>query len=156
MTSDPNESTATLSEIVEDEFRFLAERGFHCTIEDETSLRYESAEGVFVRVFRDPRDKYVGFRIGLTSRPRDALTATELAKLSGVAESRGEYPERADQLRASVARVARDLRIHGERALGGDESIYDEAMELRRAYTRRYTRPPDGTSGAAGREDVAP
>ena len=71
MTSDPNESTATLAEIVEEEFRFLAERGFHRTVEEETSVRYDSAEGVFVRVFRDPRDKYVGFRIGLTSRPRD-------------------------------------------------------------------------------------
>lgn len=115
-------------------------------VEDENSVRYERADGVFVRVFRDQRDKYVGFRIGLVSRPRDALTATELATLSGVAEPRGEYPERADQLRTSVARVAQALQTHGERPLGGDETIYDEAMELRRAYTQRYTRPSDGSS----------
>lgn len=144
MTSEPNEGEPTLAEIVEDEFRFLADGGFHGVVEDENSVRYERSDGVFVRIFRDQRDKYVGFRIGLASRPRDALTATELAKLSGVVEPRGEYPERADQLSASVARVAHDLRTHGERPLGGDETIYDEAMELRRAYTQRYTRPPDG------------
>jgi hypothetical protein len=114
MTSNPNEGAATLAEIVQDEFQFLAERGFHCVVEDASSIRYERDDGVFVRVFRDQRDKYVGFRIGLTSRPRDALTATELAKLSGVAEPRGEFPERFNQLRASVARVAHDLRTHGE------------------------------------------
>jgi hypothetical protein len=146
VTTDPNEDAVTLVEIVEDEFRFLGEHGFHSVVEDESSVRFERGDGVFVRVFRDQRDKYVGFRIGLSSRPRDALTATELAKLSGVAVPRGEYPERADQLRASVARVARDLRIHGDRPLGGDETIYDEAMELRRAYTQQYTRPNDRSS----------
>jgi len=146
MTSTPNEGAATLAEIVEDEFHFLVERGFHSVVEDENSVRYERDDGVFVRVFRDQRDKYVGFRIGLTSRPRDALTATELAKLSGVAEPRGEYPEHPDQMRASVARVAHDLRTHGDRPLGGDETIYNEAMELRRVYTQRFTRPPDGSS----------
>lgn len=147
MSSNPSEGAATLVAIVEDEFQFLAERGFHSVVESENSVLYESAAGIFVRVFRDQRDKYVGFRVGLASRPRDALTATELAKLFGVPDPRGEYPERSDQLRASVARVAHELRTYGDRALGGDESIYDEAMELRRAYTQRYTRPPDGPSG---------
>lgn len=148
MTGLPSEAGATFAAIVEDEFLFLGERGFRCVVEHEYSVRYEHTSGVFVHVFRDERDKFVGFRVGLVGRPRDALTATELAKLSGVAEPRGEYPERADQLRASIARVADELRVHGERALRGDESIYDDAMELRRAYTQQYTRPPDGAAGA--------
>jgi len=148
VTGLPNEAGATFAAIVEDEFLFLVERGFRCVVEHEYSVRYEHASGVFVQVFRDERDKFVGFRIGLLARPRDALTAPELAKLSGVVEPRAEYPERADQLQASVARVADELRFHGERALRGDESIYDDAMELRRAYTQQYTRPPDGTGGS--------
>ena len=62
----------------------------------------------------------------------------------------GEYPERADQLWASVARVALDLRSQGARPLAGDHTIYDEAMELRRAHTRKFTRNPRGTEGKSG------
>lgn len=126
--------------MIEAEFAFLVEQGFRPEVEGEDSVRFEREDGVFVRVFRDPNDKYVGFRIGLSSRPRDALTATELARLSGVAVPRGEYPERADQIQASVARIAHELQAHGHRPLAGDETIYDEAMELRRTYTHRFTR----------------
>jgi hypothetical protein len=77
------------------------------------------------------------------SRPRDALTATELARLGGTPVPRGEFPERTDELHSSVAAVARQLKANGDRVLSGDESIYDEAMQLRQAYTRRYTRPSE-------------
>ena len=142
------EEPVTLVEMIQAEFSFLEESGFHSVVESDNSVRYERSDGVFVRVFRDPNDKYVGFRIGLTSRPRDALTATELARLSGVAAPRGEYPERADETWASVTRVARELRKHGARPLSGDKTIYDEAMELRRAYTRQFTR--EGSTGPPG------
>jgi hypothetical protein len=150
MTGDPTNPPTTFVDFVEAEFGFLVDLGFRCDVEDDNSVRYERADGVFVRVFRDPRDKYVGFRAGLVSRPRDALTATELAKLSGVTVPRGEYPERADQLHASVARIARELRAYGERPLAGDETIYDEAMELRRAYTQQFTR--EGRARPSGAE----
>ena len=144
MTSDPT----TIVQIIGAEFQFLVGRGFRSVVEDENTVLYERDDGVFVRVFRDSRDKYIGFRVGLVSRPQDALTATELARLSGVAAPHGEYPLRADQVHASVARVAQDLRTHGERPLGGDETVYDEAMDLRRSYTRPFTSerdtiPPD-------------
>lgn len=138
----------TLLEMIEAEFSFLVELGFRSVVEGDNSVRYERDDGVFVHVFRDPKDKYVGFRVGLASRPRDALTATELARLSGVTAPRGQYPDRPDEVHAGVARVARELREHGQRALAGDESIYDEAMELRRAYTQQFTR--DGSTDAAG------
>jgi len=140
MTRNADKHPTSLIAAIETEFQFLVDRGFRGVAEDENSVRYDGPGGIFVRIFRDSRDKYVGYRIGLTSRPRDALTSTELAKLSGVAAPRGEYPERADQLHSSVARVARELRVYGERALAGDESIYDDAMELRRAYTQQFTR----------------
>lgn len=142
----------TLVEMIEVEFGYLLDLGFRSVIENENSVRYERNDGVFVRVFRDPRDKYVGFRIGLASRPRDALTATELATLARAPMHRGEYPERADQLWASVARVALGLRSQGARPLAGDQTIYDEAMELRRAHTQKFTRNPGpgGTDGKSG------
>ena len=136
-----NDSVA-LVHMIETEFQFLVERGFRLVIEDPNNVLFERDDGVFVRVFRDSRDKYLGYRIGLASRPLDALTATELARLSGIAAPRGEYPERADQLHTSVARIAQDLRTHGERPLSGDETIYDEAMDLRRDYTQQFTREP--------------
>jgi hypothetical protein len=130
--------------MIEAEFSFLVDLGFRSIAETAYMVRYERDDGVFVKVFRDPYDKYVGYRIGLTSRPQDALTATELAELSGLAVPRSEYPERADRTRAMIARAAQELKRRGERPLSGDESIYDEAMELRRAYTQQFTRQGPG------------
>jgi hypothetical protein len=112
------------------EFAFLVERGFHMIVEGENSVRYENQNGVLVRVLRDPNDKYVGLRVGLANRPRDALTGSELARLGGVASPRGEYPERSNQLHASVARVAKELRTHGERI---------PSPETKRSLTRQWT-----------------
>ena len=145
LTNEPSE----LVDMIKAEFAFLEERGFRPTVEGENSVKYENAHGVFVRVFRDPNDKYVGFRVGLASRPKDALTGTELARLVGVGSPRGEYPERSDQVHASVARVAVFFRTFGERPLSGEDGIFDQAMELRAAYTRPFTRegstgPPSG------------
>lgn len=141
--SSATDRAETFLDAIAPEFAFLGDRGFHATAEGDDAVLYEAPNGVFVRVFRDPRDRYVGFRVGLTSRPKDALTMTELARLTG-AESRGEYPERPAELRASAARLARLLRTHGERSLSGDETILEEAMRLRREYTKGFTRrqPP--------------
>src|SRR4051794_2927652 len=102
---------------VELEFAFLIEMGFRVDIANSHSVLYENDNGVFVRIFNDPRERYVGFRVGLASRPRDALNTTELARLAGPPVPRGEYPERTDQLHASVARIAHQLRSQGERPL---------------------------------------
>ncbi len=147
---DPGSEPASLAEIIEREFAFLTEAGFRSTVETENSVSFERPDGVFVRVFRDPRDKYIGFRVGQVSHPKDALTVTELIRLDRVATPRGEYPERSDELAASVAKVAQDLRIYGQRALSGDETIFREAMELRRAYTSRYTAKGPNHPGRPG------
>lgn len=140
MRTSPDDTRPSFVELVKDEFSFLTDRGFADSVEGEREVRYENDEGVFVRVFRDPRDKYVGYRVGLSARPKDALTAAELVRLSGARQHRGEYPERDSELGASIARVSAELRQFGERALSGDVSIYDEAMELRREHTSRYTK----------------
>lgn len=133
-------------EVVVSEFSFLLDRGFRPTVEGGESVLYEAANGVFVRVFRDSRDRYVGFRAGLTSRPKDALTVPEFARLTG-AEMQGEFPASGSELRAGAARLAGLLRDFGERVLSGDETILDEAMALRSEYTKSFTRPQDGQSG---------
>ena len=130
----------TFSEVVSSEFSFLVDRGFRTAVESDESVAFEATNGAFVRVFRDPRDRYVGFRAGVTSRPKDALTVPEFVRLTG-AESQGEFPESVAEVRAGVARLARLLRDFGERVLSGDETILDEAMALRREYTKSFTRP---------------
>lgn len=142
----PSEPT-TLAAFVQTDFSFLLELGFRCVVESENSVRYERSDDTFVRVFRDWRDEYVGFRIGRSSQPKDALTATELAKLSGVTVHTGQLPERADDLQASVAQIAQELRAHGQRPLLGDTGIYEEAKELRRAYTSGFTGQTTDPSG---------
>lgn len=137
-------------EVVASEFSFLRDRGFSSTVESGDSVLFEAANGVFVRVFRDSRDRYVGFRAGLTSRPKDALTVPELARLTG-AESQGEFPESDAELVAGAARLARLLRDFGERVLSGDETILNEAMALRSEYTKSFTRPQP-SDGQLGKE----
>ncbi len=111
-------------------------------------MLYDAANGVFVRVFRDPRDRYVGFRAGLRSRPRDALTVPEFARLTG-AETQGKYPESVSELRAAAIRLARLLKDFGEHVLSGDETILDEAIALRSEYTHSFTQaqPPNEQHG---------
>jgi hypothetical protein len=55
----------TFSEIVLSGFSFLSDRGFRSAVESDESVLFEAPNGVFVRVFRDPRDWYIGFRAGL-------------------------------------------------------------------------------------------
>jgi hypothetical protein len=90
-------------------------------------------------VFRDPRDRYVGFRAGLVTRPRDALTVPEFERLTG-ATTKSDHSGSGSGLRVAAARLARLLNDYGERILSGDESILEEAMALRREYTRPFTR----------------
>lgn len=137
-------------EVVASEFSFLRGRGFSSTVESRDSVLYEAANGVFVRVFRDSRDRYIGFRAGLTSRPKDALTVPEFARLTG-AETQGEFPESASELQAGTARLARLLRDFGERVLSGDETILDEAMAMRSEYTKSFSRPQP-SDGQPGKE----
>jgi hypothetical protein len=130
----------TFSEVVISEFSFLLARGFQPVVHTDDEVAYAAPHGVFVRLFRDARDRYVGFRVGLSSRPKDALTTTEFVRLTG-AKSQGEYPETISQLRASARRLAQLLHDYGDRVLAGDETILDEAKALRREYTKSFTRP---------------
>jgi len=134
----------SFSAVVASAFAFLLDRGFRCSIESDESVVYEGPSGAFVRVFRDTRDRYLGFRAGVLSRPRDALTVPELARLTG-AKAEGHYPESGSDLRDAAGRLALFLRDHGDRVLSGDESILDEAMALRSEYTKSFTRsqPPN-------------
>jgi hypothetical protein len=125
--------------VVASKFSFLLDRGFRYSVESDESVLYESPDGIFVRVFRDPRDRYVGFRAGLASRPRDALTVPEFARLTG-ATTKGDYPETTSELHVDADRLARLLEDYGERVLAGDETILDEAMVLRSEYTKSFTR----------------
>ena len=137
-TTLPPDGRQTFADAVTTEFAFLVDRGFNVEVESDDVVIYEAASGAFIKVFRDSRDRHVGFRAGLMSRPKDALTTAELARLTG-ASSAGEYPAASSNYRAAAARLAQLLRDHGSRILAGDGTILDEAMELRREYTRRFT-----------------
>jgi hypothetical protein len=100
--------------------------GFEPSIEGSHSVLYKNRNGVFARVFQDSRDRFVGFRVGLTARSRDALTSSELARLSGAKASNRVSPEDIGVLRAVVRQAARELIANGDRVLSGDESNLDE------------------------------
>jgi len=138
---EPPDQPESFPEVVAAEFGFLVERGFRCSVVSDRSVRYESPNGVFVHVFRDPRDRHVGFKAGLVTRPRDALNAGHLERITG-GRVKPDHSGDDSGVRAAVVRRARLLREHGERILSGDESIVEEALALDREYTKRYTKNP--------------
>ena len=118
---------------------YLEASGFRLTSEEATRLRYESSDGVFVLFFLDLQDHYVGFRVGLVTKPRDALTESEVLYLAGQ-NMPGQYPESPDELERAVVEAARRLREYGQDALSGAPSIYETASALRKDHTERYTK----------------
>lgn len=129
----------TVTDLIVTEFAFLVDCGFRPTVESASSVRYDDDRGVFVGI---PRFQRQVRRLPCcpTEPTEGRATATELARLSGVDAPRSEFPADADQLQVSVANFAMQLRSSGERALSGDESIFDEALELGREHTRSFTR----------------
>ncbi len=107
----------------------------------QRSARYQSDRGVFVLVFHDPADRYVGFKVGLLSEPRDALTDAEVRRLAGATELRGLAAAPGSDLSDVLHELALRLVEYGEDALAGDPTVFDRARELRRDYTQRYMDP---------------
>lgn len=123
--------------VLKEAFEFLERRGFRSTAEGDAMVLYESVDGVFVRAFCDAREMHVGFRVGLASRPKDALTDAELGLLDGGGGSL-ETRLQDEGVRALAIAAAHELETLGDRALAGDQTIFDEAMLLRREHTRGY------------------
>jgi hypothetical protein len=138
--AESGDSGEAFSEVVIAEFGFLVERGFRpVVVQADGEVRFVAAHGVFVRVFHDPRERHVGFRVGLSSCPKDALAMEEYARLTG-AKRHGEYLEGVPRVRASARNLARLLRDHGDGVLAGDEEIYERVKGLRHEYTKSFAR----------------
>lgn len=123
-------------------FAFL-DPAFAVVAQTQSDVRFESATGVFVRVFHASDDGYLGFRVGLLEEPRDALTDTDFLTLSGAGDLAGLFVHHEDDVGVALTELARRLRVYGASALAGDRSIFEQARALRRAYTERYMRPKD-------------
>ncbi len=117
---------------------FLEASGFSLTDEESERVRYESPAGVFVLLFRDRIDHFVGFRVGLVAHPKDTLTEAEVLSLAGQ-RLPGQFPGSPDEIEDAVAEVARRLREYGEEALSGATSVYEAAHALRKAHTQKYS-----------------
>lgn len=135
-----------LGSLVIDSFSFLTRQGFRVVSASDTEVRFENHEaGTFVRVFHDKIDKYLGYRVGLLTHPKDALTAAEVDSLEGHGDTPGLYPETADELPVAVKELARRLEGRGSRALGGEPEIFAEAQACGRD-TRLDTPAGRGTA----------
>jgi hypothetical protein len=129
------------SDLVKKAFSFLGPLGFTLVSEEDHDLRYENPDkGTFVRLFQTSDDKYVGYRVGLLARPRDALTTAEVTRIAGSPPLKHQFPEADRKLLGTVNELAEHLSLHGSQALDGEPSIYAKAKELRRSYTQRFTR----------------
>ena len=132
----------TFVDHVHQESAFLTTHGFLTVQESDTEVMFESPSGVFVRFLYSPREEWVGFRVGLLSEPRDAVSDAELARLAGVTSERHLTGEGG--LGAAVAESAAILRQLGARALQGDPSVFEDASSWRWvASTRASTSAGD-------------
>ena len=134
--------------MAQDAFAFLLAMGFDLAADGPYEVRYESAAGVFVRVFHATDDHYLGFRVGLTAEPRDAVTERELLAVMQAPELPGLFPNPTSLPKEALSELARRLRNYGARALAGDRAIFDKARVLRRAHTEGYTRAQGDAEGA--------
>ena len=124
--------------LVESEFGFLAEMGFHGEKDSEQSVLFRNDDGRFVRVILDTKDEVVDVRVGSAGQPRDALTIDEIMRLEGAPNPRHGFPEIEDTLHYLIARAAYKLRSYGGRAIAGDAALFEEAKALRRSQTTRH------------------
>jgi hypothetical protein len=123
---------ASFQSLVESEFGFLADRGFHVETESDESVTFQDDRGNFVRVVHDPRDKAVDIRVGSVEHPRDAVTMGEIMRLEDATGPRHGYPDIDDTLHYLVARAAYKLRNYGQRALSGHVRVFEDAKRLRK------------------------
>lgn len=124
-------SMTSFRSLVESEFGFLADYGFHLETESDESVTFQDDRGNFVRVVHDDRDKTVDIRVGSVAHPRDAVTIGEIMQLEDATGPRHGSPDIDDILHYLVARAAHKLRNYGQRALSGDARIFEDAKKLR-------------------------
>ena len=136
----PGDSDDEFDERANTAFSFLLTRGFRRDADPAPRLRFVNDTGVFVDVFHIPLERYTGFKVGLTSQPRDALNNEELRSVEKVQR----LPSRLGPIESSepLEALARLLEEHGERVLSGEQGVFEEARELRRRYTEQFTRRP--------------
>jgi hypothetical protein len=80
---EPEAWDLVFSRAVKGNVGLLEAMGFRLTDENHGRVCYQSPAGVFVYFLRDSSDRYVGFRVGLSDDPKDALTETEILALAG-------------------------------------------------------------------------
>jgi hypothetical protein len=96
---------------------------------------------------------HVGFRVGLSSQPNDALTDAELRRLEWNEIAPPATAQVGEGLRWAAEDASHTLETLGDRALAGEETIFAEASELRREHTRKYTgESPEGRPEKQGNE----
>ena len=135
----PLNSTHEQAQVIGKAFDFLKQRGFVPRTEDSSTVRFESADGRFVSVFWDAREQFLGFRVGHSSCPSDAVTDAELALIESERVSYHATRGTPREVGAAARAAAECLEALGERALEGDPALFADVMELRREHTRGYT-----------------
>jgi hypothetical protein len=114
-------------------FRFLErDYGFRLVENDETSLRYESPEGVFVNVYHGRSSYELKFEVGrLDSAATDErFYPVDFVELSGVSEESFFQASNAERVRRYLPELARVLAEHGSSALRGDPFVFKRLRDI--------------------------
>ena len=140
MSEDPDERF-DFAQVVEDRFSPLLRRGFTAVSRSPTLVRYESSK-VSVRIFMLELEHSVDLDVARLTNPKNRISLYGILALAGE-----PLPGPTGLTTAAVAELAKRLLRYGGRALAGDASEYDRAMEQDRRYTAPFLRHTEAAKG---------
>lgn len=129
--------SASFVELTKRVFAFLEDAGFRLSSKGSNDLQYESDRS-FVAVRWDHRSGELDAWIGLsprTDRSEDEYAIADVMGLDGVPDSDRTPSQVADEARLVpfLEKLATALRTHGNRALAGDRSYFQDLEAYRSA-----------------------
>jgi len=131
------------SEVAQDTFHFLLDRGFRLRNSEVTIVRYAS-ERVFVNVSHGRSSYEIGIEIGLMSLElgdAHGYSMSELIRLNNHEEAerfRNFMATTPGEVKVGVERLAEQLLKYGDRALRGDETFFDELERHRQEWASNF------------------
>jgi hypothetical protein len=138
-------SRATLgfAEVAQEALHFLSDYGFRLQSSDATIVRYAS-ERVFVNVYHGRSSYELGLEVGSISRQRgDAAgySMSELIRLNNHEEAecfRNFMATTPVEVKLGVQKLAEQLLRYGDRALRGDDLVFDALEQQRQKWASTF------------------
>lgn len=138
-----NRAVLGFAKVVAGAFQFLLGYGFRLQSSEATLVRYAS-ERVFVNVYHGRSSYEIGVEIGCISRERSdgaGYSMSELIRLKNQQEAerfRNFMATTPDEVKIGVQKLAEQLLRNGDRALRGDELVFEALQQQRQEWASTF------------------